>query len=67
MLMVIVWRGPSASFLPSALYVYMNLAYLPAQPFLAEAVPKVEGDYPCISRKPVIRNQSKGLRAVRAW
>ena len=35
-----------------------HLTYLPAQPFLAEAVPGDEGDYPYISRGSVIRNQS---------
>ena len=48
----------------SLFYCYFrieHLTYLPAQPSLAEAVPGDEGDYPYISRGPVIRNQS--LRA----
>ena len=32
----------------------------PPSHLLAEAVPGNEGDHPCISRGPVIRNQSKG-------
>lgn len=39
----------------------VHLTYLPAQPIIAEAVPEDEEDYPCTSRRSVIRNQSKGL------
>lgn len=45
----------------SAALLPIHLTYLPAQPLLAEAVPEDEGDYPCTSRRSVIRNQSKGL------
>ena len=42
--------------------------YLPAQPqSLAEAVPGIEGEYPCTSRSPVIRKINKGLWGVWAW
>ena len=53
-----------SSWLPLFLPRSRNLTYLPAQPLLAEAVPEVEEDCPCISRRLVIRNQSKSLRAV---
>lgn len=48
------------SFLFISIYPFSHLTYLPAQPFLAEAVPEDEEDYPCISHRSVIRNQSKG-------
>ena len=38
-----------------------HLAYLPAQPFLAEAVPGTEEDYPCCAYSSVIRKSVKGL------
>ena len=41
-------------------FSYIHLTYLPAQSLLAEAVPEDEEDCPCTSRRPVIRNQSKG-------
>ncbi|KAF2738561.1 Der1-like protein [Polyplosphaeria fusca] len=31
---------------------------------LAEAVPGIEGDYPCVIRSPVIRKTNKGLRGI---
>lgn len=34
----------------------LYLAYLPAQPHLAEAVPGNEGDRPCITRSTLFRN-----------
>ena len=38
-----------------------HLTHLPAQPYLAEAVPEDEEDYPGIWYESIIRNQSKGF------
>lgn len=47
-------------------FVRLHLYNLPAQPHnLAEAVPGTEGDYPCTSYSPIIRNiQSRDVCGV---
>jgi hypothetical protein len=52
--------------LHSLLFRTTHLLYLPAQSFLAEAVPEREEDYPCISYSSTIC-QSFGLYAVQEW
>jgi Derlin-2/3 len=50
----IILVGSSNSTLSTLLLPH--LAYLPAQTYLAEAVPEVEEDYPCGASSSIIRN-----------